>query len=139
MTPQDFRRLTETYGASPQRWPKAVRAQGEALVARGDPDALAALALARELDTYLASHKVAPPDVDLIRSIVRSASISPPSLWRRSRVWFSGAGLIGAGAAGVLAGALVISAIGPAGAPEFSDQNYAQTVFSGSTPEWSDE
>ncbi len=43
MTPERFRRLTEAYGATPEHWPLAERADAQALLAQADPDVLAAL------------------------------------------------------------------------------------------------
>ncbi|WP_157056008.1 hypothetical protein [Candidatus Burkholderia verschuerenii] len=61
MTPDRFRRLTEAYGASPERWPIAERDAAQALLDARDPQALAALADARALDGLLDAHAVAAP------------------------------------------------------------------------------
>jgi hypothetical protein len=61
-------------------------------------------------------------------------------------LWFSGAGLIGAGVAGIAAGTMAISLTGsPAGTATNSnalgmiDQSYGGTVFSSTPPDWSDQ
>jgi len=61
MTPERFRRLTEAYGAMPEHWPLAERAEAKALLAQHDPAVLAALAEARSLDLVLSRHDVAAP------------------------------------------------------------------------------
>jgi len=152
MTPDRFRRLTDAYGASPEQWPPAERAAAEALLARQDPDALAALAEARALDLVLATHAVAAPDPDLVRRIVASApSARAPGTgksgmqrWKQPRWWLSGAGFVGAGVAGIAAGVLAISLTGPLSSPVASppsvfDQGDAGTVFNSATPDWSDQ
>ncbi len=60
MTPERFRRLTEAYGAMPEHWPLAERAETKALLAQRDPAVLAALAEARSLDLVLSRHDAAP-------------------------------------------------------------------------------
>jgi hypothetical protein len=151
MTPDRFRRLTEAYGASPEHWPQAERAGAEALLARQDPDALAALAEARALDLMLATHAIATPDADLIRRIVASAPSGRTSRastgmprWKQPRWWLSGAGFVGVGVAGIAAGVLAISLTGPlsgssASPPSVFDQGDAGTVFNSATSDWSDQ
>jgi hypothetical protein len=152
MTPDRFRSLTEAYGASPEHWPQAERAGAEALLARQDPEALAALAEARSLDLLLATHAIATPDADLIRRIVASAPSAHSSRggntgmprWKQPRWWLSGAGIVGVGVAGIAAGVLTISLTGPlststASPPSVFDQGDAGTVFNSTTPDWSDQ
>jgi hypothetical protein len=152
MTPDRFRRLTEAYGASPEHWPQAERAGAEALLARQDPEALAALAEALALDLMLATHAVDAPDPDLILRIVASApSARAPRArntgapgWKQPRWWLSGAGFVGVGVAGIAAGVLAISLTGPlstsaASPPSVFDQSDAGTVFNSATPDWSDQ
>jgi hypothetical protein len=164
MTPDRFRRLTEAYGASPEHWPAAERAAAEEMLARQDPDALAALAEARAIDLMLATHAIDAPDPDLVRRIVASApsARSPsarqdnPPRWKQPRWWLSGAGFVGVGVAGIAAGVLAISLTGPlsgsaaspaaspaanpaANPPSVFDQSDAGTVFNGATSDWSDQ
>ncbi|SAK55645.1 hypothetical protein AWB78_01493 [Caballeronia calidae] len=144
MTPERFRHITEAYGASPERWPAHERDAALAFVAAGDPQALAALAEARALDAMLDAHAVAVPSPELARRIVESAPARPArTLWRRPRIWFSGAGFIGAGAAGVAAGALLVSLLAPAsndGAHGgWFEQSYSGTAFGGAPSDWSDQ
>jgi hypothetical protein len=151
MTPERFRQLTEAYGALPDHWPQEERAAAQALLAQHDPQALAAIEEALQLDEYLESFAVPAPDTHLIRRIIASAPASTAprrasSFWRQPRLWFSGAGLIGAGVAGIAAGTMAISLTGsPAGTATNSnalgmiDQSYGGTVFSSTPPDWSDQ
>lgn len=146
MTPKRFRRITEAYGASPARWPAGERDDALALVNAGNADALAALADARALDGVLDAHTVAAPDAAFARRIADSAPTQPTrAFWRRPRVWFSGVGFVGAGAAGAAAGALLVSLLGPAAAPLDNahggsfDQFWSGTAFGGASSDWSDQ
>lgn len=145
MTPERFRHITEAYGASPERWPESERDAALALVNARDPQALAALAEARALDGMLDAHAVAQPSPELARRIIDSAPRQPERrFWRQPRIWFSGVGFVGAGAAGVAAGALLVSLLAPA--PSLSDnphgwseQSYSGTAFGGAPSDWSDQ
>ena len=151
MTPERFSQLIAAYGALPAHWPQEERAAAQALLAQRDPHALAAIEEALQLDEYLESFAVPAPDTHLIRRIIASAQasgapqrVSP--FWRQPRLWFSGAGLIGAGVAGIAAGTMAISLTGsPAGTATNSnalgmiDQSYGGTVFSSTPPDWSDQ
>ena len=147
MTPERFRRLTEAYGAMPEHWPAAERAEAQALLAQRDPAALAALADARSLDLVLSRHVVAAPESDLVRRVLASAPLAQPRqepAWKRPHWWLSGAGLVGVGVAGIAAGVLAISLTGsfyntPANPPSLFDQTGESTVFSSATADWSDQ
>jgi hypothetical protein len=145
MTPERFRHITEAYGASPERWPAGERDAALALLNAGDALALAALAEARALDGMLDAHAVAAPSPELARRIVASAPARPArAFWRQPRIWFSGAGFVGAGAAGVAAGALLVSLLAPAPAPPdnphgWFEQSYSGTAFGGASSDWSDQ
>ncbi|SAL71435.1 hypothetical protein AWB71_04366 [Caballeronia peredens] len=145
MTPERFRHITEAYGASPERWPAQERDAALALIDSGDARALAALAEARSLDGLLDAHAVPLPRPELARRIADSA---PPMqharpFWRRPRIWFSGAGFVGAGAAGVAAGALLVSLLtsaAPADHPHgWLEQSWSNTAFGGASSDWSDQ
>ena len=147
MTPERFRRLTEAYGAMPEHWPAAERAEAKALLAQRDPVVLAALADARSLDLVLSGHSVAATDSDLVRRILACAPLAPARqepAWKRPHWWLSGAGLVGVGVAGIAAGVLAISLTGsiyitPANPPSLFDQTGESTVFSSATADWSDQ
>lgn len=147
MTPERFRRLTEAYGAMPEHWPAAERAEAQALLDQRDPAVLAALADARSLDLVLSRHSVALPESDLVRRILATAPVAPPrqeSVWKRPQWWLSGAGLVGVGVAGIAVGVLAISLTGsfynsPSNPPSLFDQTGESTVFSSATADWSDQ
>ena len=147
MTPERFRSLTEAYGAMPEHWPQAERADAEALLAQRHPDALAALAEAGSLDLLLSAHAVVAPETELIRRIVESSpagSSSRKPAWKKPNWWLSGAGFVGAGVAGIAAGVLVMSLAtslsgAPGGPPSLFDQTGESTVFSNGTTDWSDQ
>ena len=147
MTPERFRHLTEAYGAMPEHWPAAERAEAKALLAQRDPAVLAALAEARSLDLVLSRHSVAAPESDLVRRILASApTVSPRQepAWKRPHWWLSGAGLVGVGVAGIAAGVLAISLTGSfyntsANPPSLFDQTGESTVFGNTTADWSDQ
>ncbi|WP_158938099.1 hypothetical protein [Burkholderia sp. S171] len=147
MTPERFRRLTEAYGAMPEHWPAAERAEAKALLDQRDPAVLAALADARSLDLVLSRHSVAAPESDLVRRVLASAPMAPPRpepAWKRPNWWLSGAGLVGVGVAGIAAGVLAISLTGSfyntsANPPSLFDQTGESTVFSSATADWSDQ
>jgi len=150
MTPERFRHIAEAYGASPARWPADERDAALALVNAGNAEALAALADARALDGLLDAHAVAAPGVELARRIVDSAPTRPArAIWRRPRIWFSGVGFVCAGAAGVAAGALLVSLLAPPSAPApapgenahggWFEQSYSGTAFGGAPTDWSDQ
>jgi hypothetical protein len=152
MTPERFRRLTETYGAMPEHWPVAERADAQALLAQGDPDVLAALAEASSLDLMLSAHTIPAPETDLIRRIEASAplvSMKEKPAWKQPRWWISSAGFVGVGVAGIAAGALAISLTASfsggalsgsaANPPSLFDQTGESTVFGSTTSDWSDQ
>lgn len=145
MTPERFRHITEAYGASPERWPDDERDAALALVNASDPQALAALAEARALDGMLDAHAFAQPSPALARRIIESAPGKPERrLWRQPRIWFSGVGFLGAGAAGVAAGALLVSLLAPVPSPAdnphgWFEQSYSGTAFGGAPSDWSDQ
>lgn len=152
MSPERFRRLTEAYGASPEHWPPAERAEAQALLAQRDPEVLAALAEASSLDLVLSTHTIPAPETDLIRRIVASApsvSAEEKPAWKQPRWWISSAGFVGIGMAGVAAGVLVISLTGSfltgsfsgsaANPPSLFDQTGESTVFGSTTADWSDQ
>jgi hypothetical protein len=146
MTPERFRRITEAYGASPARWPPEERDDALALVNAGNADALAALADARALDGLLDAHTIITPDAAFARRIADSSPTRPArAFWRRPRIWFSGAGFVGAGAAGVVAGALLVSLLAPASPPGETahggsfEQSWPVTAFGRAPSDWSDQ
>ncbi len=71
MTDERFLQILKAYGANPQRWPVAERAQAEAYAARRRDELAAALAAEAEPDALLGSAEGQPGDV-LQRRTLRS-------------------------------------------------------------------
>lgn len=147
MTPERFRALTEAYGAAASHWPQAERAAALALIERQDPEALAALAQARQLDQLLASYTVAAPTPALTLHVAASAQPALNGIWIKR--WISGIpqggilrglGLVGAGLAGIATGVVVVSLLTQAVAvPGLTELSYSSTAFGGATQNWSNE
>ncbi len=112
MTPERFRIIVEAYGADSRRWPDAERDAARAWAGTHRDQAGAVLAEAAELDGWLGASRVEPASAALFERIVASAPAPAPRRlsWSRGRLWWSGAAVVGIGAAGALAGALAMSA-----------------------------
>jgi hypothetical protein len=140
MTPERFRSLVDAYGADPSKWPNddRVRAFEHAATPQGT-DVRTALADAAMLDDLLDDYVVAAPDRALMARIVASAPASTTREWF-SHLW-SGLGVAGVAAAGVLAGVMVVSSILPpvAQVSPPTELSYLTTAFSGSSPLWSEQ
>lgn len=122
MTPERFTRLVEAYGATPARWPQALRDEAQTLLRRRPDSVSAALKAAADLDAALASHEVELPDAWLVHAVIASAPGQPhlPSRapgWQSVRIWLSGLGVVGICAGGVAAGVLSMSLLAPTLAP----------------------
>ena len=129
MTPERFRRLTETYGAEPRRWPAEEREVALAFVNRHPAEAQATLADASTLDSVLDGHVVGPPTTELRERIVASGPAAQ-AVWHQARLWWQGVGLAGLGIAGALAGALMISVLLPLDTSDYDDDGaYVVTAF----------
>jgi hypothetical protein len=150
MTPDRFRAIVEAYGADVRHWPAGERAAALAWADAHYDEVEALLASSEQLDAWLAADAPPQPDAALARRIVASApALAPrgaPPRSPRARVWWSGAALVGAGLAGALAGAFVVSfallAVSPP--PGTSpgaalDTPSLATSFDGTTADWSGE
>jgi hypothetical protein len=106
MDAERFEQLIEAYGARPERWPRAERAAGEALLARM-PALAARLTEARRLDHALDAWKLGPAAAALGERIVAGAPRPLASRLggRPARFWWVAAGLAAACATGVITGA----------------------------------
>ena len=112
MTPERFAQLADAYGGNLQRWPTAEQRAAAQLLASDEVSVTSALRQARQLDGFLDSHRADVPDRALLQSVRRAghtAVAAKPSFWGRYAGWFSRAGFVGAGLAGVAAGMLVAS------------------------------
>jgi len=123
MTPERFAEIVEAYGSRSSRWPRAEREAALAFMA-SHPDAVGELrADASLLDGMLDSSVVAPASAGLRQAILQAAPIRQaapalrvgarpkPTLWQRAGVW--GAGIVGIGLAGALAGAMTLAIVVP--------------------------
>jgi hypothetical protein len=158
MTPDRFRTIVDAYGADASHWPAGERAAALAWADAHHDEAHALLSASAQLDAWLATDAPPQPDAALTRRIIASApaparaprglapSASPSARSPRARVWWSGAAFVGAGLAGALAGAFVVSFALLAGSPPpgtlsgaASDAPSLATGFDGTTADWSGE
>lgn len=123
MTPERFRQIVEAYGASPRRWPETERAAAEAFV-RDNSEAMTVLAHEAELDRLLGAYRIAAPNSALTGTIVASV----PLLYRLPRaLLLQGLGIVGAGLAGAVAGAFLMTVYAPSSAPLVDEDH--QPIF----------
>jgi hypothetical protein len=163
MTPDRFRTIVDAYGADARHWPAGERAAALAWAEAHHDEAHALLSASAQLDAWLATDAPPLPDAALTRRIIAAAPAWTPA-WAsarsprgqashdlaarspRARALWSGAAFIGAGLAGVLAGAFVVSFVLLAGstppatsAATASDAPPLATSFDGTTSDWSGE
>lgn len=104
MDRERFQQMIEAYGAAPERWPAAERAEGLWFLAQ-TPDAARLIEAEQALDTQLDAWTLPPPALPLRSRITAAAQAGRGRpTWRSKRVWLSGAGLAAACAAGIVAG-----------------------------------
>ena len=130
MTPERFRYLIDAYGADIQRWPHQEQQAAQLLAAQHIQALDDALHHAALLDTTLSAQALPAIDPALAERILATAP--PPSShaalprrawWQRFRlsgVGLAGTALVGAGFAGVMAGAFCVSVWTSAMLPESS-------------------
>lgn len=122
MTPERFRQIVASYGAEPHRWPADERDAAQAFL-RGDGEARALLEREAGLDRMLGAYRVAPAGSALAARV--AASAHGPS--RQGLSWSAlvsrAAGLVGIGAAGAVAGALLVL-VAAAPAPAHRDEEH---------------
>lgn len=112
-----FAALASAYGGDVSRWPPADREVAAALMAR-DPGATAELlAIESELDGVLDAWRTPPAGAALREAILAAAPARRAAAAWRTWIWRTGlgAGLVAAGAAGLMAGVVVSGAVAPAG------------------------
>ncbi|OLP57030.1 hypothetical protein BJF92_21215 [Rhizobium rhizosphaerae] len=100
-----FRALAQAYGGEIARWPGAVQAQARAMAERAELSAV--LAEARAVDAALDRFALAPPAPALAARILRETGRGH-ALRLAIRRALIGAGLLGVGLAGGLAGAAAV-------------------------------
>ncbi|MFP3582312.1 hypothetical protein SCB29_01730 [Paraburkholderia sp. SIMBA_055] len=141
MTPERFHQIVEAYGADPQRWPPQERAAAQAWASVHRQQAQAWLDEAAGLDAWLATDRLAPPDVALQQRIVASAPARPArrATPQRRAWWWSGAA-VGVGLLGGVAGALAVSFfVLTEAVPPVHESSYLTSSFGGSSADWSGE
>lgn len=147
MTPERFSKLLAAYGADVERWPEGERGAARTLLARDPVELHAQLAEARHLDGWLDSGSIERPDAALEQRIIATGpvghdlhAVRSPARQVRSRWVWPGAGLIGAGLAGSLTGALIVSvALQGVGAANHVEWPERDNAFGSAFTEWSDE
>ncbi|WP_370675439.1 hypothetical protein [Pleomorphomonas sp. PLEO] len=113
MTPERFRQIVEAYGAAPQRWPEKERAAAE-IFARENIETRELLAREAGLDHLLGTYHVALPDSALMGAVIASR----PQFHRLPWIWLlQGLGIVGAGLAGAIAGAFLMTVYAPSAQP----------------------
>ncbi|CAG4887886.1 hypothetical protein [Paraburkholderia saeva] len=139
MTPERFHTIVDAYGADPRRWPDDEREAATAWAALHPHEGDAVLAASADIDAWLDSQTVAPPDYALQQCVVASAPARRPLRIHR-RMWWSGAAIAGVGLAGGLAGAFAVSFFLVTGEPPPAHElSWLTTSFGGSSADWSGE
>jgi len=127
MTNERFLQILNAYGANPQRWPSAERAQAEAFAARHGDEWAAALAAEAELDALLGSGEGRPGDL-LQRRIVRS--LPQIEVWNWRAPLAAAAALVIGVMLGFSSGALIT--------PADEVETYYADAFTGLDEDWVD-
>lgn len=110
MKAEQFQSLIETYGARPQQWPAALRAEAERFVVEHGAAAGPILAEADALDALLALSPTPSPSAELRDRVLAAAATAGLKPRRARRFWLdrlvlaSGAGWAAAACAGVVVG-----------------------------------
>ncbi|SDM04549.1 hypothetical protein [Maricaulis salignorans] len=127
MTDERFRQILSAYGANPQRWPSAERAQAEAFAARHPSQLAAALAAEAELDALLGKAERQPGEL-LQRRILRS--LPEPAVWNWRAPVAAAAALVIGVMLGFSSGALIT--------PADEVETYYADAFTGLDEDWAD-
>ena len=143
MTPERFLAMLDAYGAELQRWPAAERDAARTLAAEGPLELRERFREAAALDELLEADRVAGPDARLMQRVIDSAA--PIKLAARGNApwwnqWLWPAGFAGAGLAGSVAGAVLVSVALRSGTPQRAiDWPERGTAFSELSSDWSEE
>tara|TARA_R110000868_G_scaffold12142_3_gene58884 strand:+ start:5256 stop:5657 length:402 start_codon:yes stop_codon:yes gene_type:complete len=127
MTEERFRQILSAYGANPQRWPSAERAQAEAFAARHPAQLAAALAAEAELDALLGKAERQPGEL-LQRRILRS--LPEVTVWNWRALVAAAAALVLGVMLGFSSGALIT--------PADEVETYYADAFTGLDNDWVD-
>jgi len=117
MSLQQFQKLAEAYGGDVTRWPTAYQREAQQFASKHTAQSEQALHAATSLDVLLSSHQVQPAQRSLFDAIAagapQQAEKSLPNWSWPGLAGFGnrliGTGIIGAGFAGVIAGAFFVS------------------------------
>lgn len=116
MTRERFAELAEAYGGDVARWPAGTRDHAAELMMLHPRETARMLEAAGELDWSLAQWRTPAPGASLQAAILAAAP--PRRVESRWTTWLwrtgLGAGLMAAGAAGLMAGVVVSGAVAPA-------------------------
>ncbi|MFM9835068.1 MAG: hypothetical protein ACKVOA_03085 [Methylophilaceae bacterium] len=108
MTIEDFKKLSEIYGAEISHWPKEHRDKLNKLSTTNFAEMRQILDEEAKTDALLASYSIAPASRDLFESIVASAPQAQENTWQQLSAWFN-LKIAGVGLATAMAGALCVS------------------------------
>jgi hypothetical protein len=108
MTIEEFKYLSEIYGAEISHWPKVHRDKLNALSRTNFAEMRQILDEEAILDTLLTSHKIEPADRALFDRIVATAPRDVQNKWAQLSAWFNFK-VVGVGFASAMAGALCVS------------------------------
>lgn len=122
MKRERFDVILAAYGADPQRWPEAERADALAFV-QADSDARAALDAVAELDALLPAAVISPQPSDTLTARLWRAAPRPEFFadWRRAAAAAALALVLGLGG-GYLGGGFV---------PDTTEESYYEIAFDG--------
>jgi hypothetical protein len=108
MTIEDFKYLSEVYGAEISHWPIEHRNKLNVLSTSEFTHMHQILNEEAKLDMLLSSHQIMPAGRDLFDRIIASAPILKHSKWSELSAWFNFK-VAGIGLAAAMAGALCVS------------------------------
>lgn len=116
MTLERFGELADAYGGDVSRWPLATREPAAELMALHPGDTAAMLEVATELDWRLSQWRAPAPSAAVQSVVLSTAPATASSRGSGAWIWRTGlgAGLMAAGAAGLMAGVVVSGAVAPA-------------------------
>lgn len=128
MTEERFHQILSAYGANPDRWPAAERAQAQAFAAANRASLAAALALEASLDDLLGSAERQPSEL-LERRILRRLEPLQVWNWRAPAV---------AAAAALILGVMLGFSSGALMTPTDEVETYYADAFTGLDQDWVD-
>lgn len=128
MTEERFHQILSAYGANPERWPAAERAQAQAFAAANRARLASALAVEAGLDDLLGTGERQPGEL-LERRILRRLEQMPVWNWRAPAV---------AAAAALILGVMLGFSSGALLTPADDVETYYADAFTGLDQDWVD-